>query len=176
MSEEQKPNGQDGPVADRPAMPEGYGVPKSETGMLPWSWARERLEEASLYWVGTTRPDGRPHASPIWGAWVDDAFWFEGSPLTRRGKNLAANPAVVVHIERGEDVVIEGVAEVVTGPDPELATRIVDGFAAKYESTHGYRPDPARWTEGGLYAVRPQMVLGWGAFPTTATRWRFGED
>ena len=176
MSDEQQPTGRTEPVADRPAMPEGYGVRKSGDGMLPWDWARERLEGAVIYWVGTTRPDGRPHASPIWGAWVDDAFWFEGSPETRRGKNLAANPAVALHIERGEDVVIvEGVAEEVTGPDEALAARVVDGFARKYEPSHGYRPDPSGWAEGGLYAVRPRTVLGWGAFPTTATRWRFDE-
>ena len=172
MAEEQASSGRGGPTADRPDVPEGYGVPKSDEGMLPWSWARERLQEAKLYWVGTTRPDGRPHASPIWGAWVDDAFWFEGSPETRWGKNLAANPAIVVHIERGEDVVIvEGVAEDVTGPDETLAARLVEAFAAKYD----YRLDPTGWTEGGLHTVRPTVVMGWGTFPTTATRWRFGE-
>ena len=142
-------------------MPEGYGVPATDEGMLPWAWAEERLVAAPLYWVGTTRPDGRPHASPIWGVWVDGAFWFEGSPETRRGKNLAANPALALHIERGEDVVIvEGFAEEVIGPDEALAARIVEGFAAKYEPTHNYRPDPSGWNEGGLYAVRPRLVLG----------------
>ena len=173
---EQGVKGQAEPAVDRPTMPQGYGIPATDEGMLPWDWARERLEQAPLYWVATTRPDGRPHVTPIWGAWVDNAFWFEGSPETRRGRNLAANPAVAVHVERGDDVVIvEGIAEEVTRPDPALATRIADAFA-KYRPKYDYQPEPTSWDEGGLYGVRPRVAFGWAEFPTTATRWRFGGD
>jgi hypothetical protein len=172
MSDEQQHP--QGAVRDRARMPEGYGVPKSDAGLLPWSWAQERLEQALLYWVMTVRPDGRPHATPIWGAWVEDRFYFEGGPDTRRGRNLAANPAVGVHIERGDDVVIiEGMAEEITRPDPALAARLVAAFGAKYEPKYNYRPDPALWDGGGLYVVRPRVVLAWGEFPRTVTRWRF---
>ena len=164
------------PRADRPRMPEGYGIPQGDEGLLPWSWARERLEQAPLYWLGTTRPDGRPHAMPIWGAWVDDAFYFEGGPDTRRGRNLAANPAIVVHVERGDDVVIvEGEARDVR-PDAVLAARVAEAFGVKYLPKYDSRPDPASWDEGGLYVVHPHVVFGWGQFPTTATRWRFPHD
>src|SRR5689334_7792282 len=78
------------PRADRPVLPQGYGVPADPAGMLPWSWAEALLSAAINYWVGTTRPNGRPHAVPIWGVWLDTAFWFEGGPTTRRGRNLAA--------------------------------------------------------------------------------------
>ncbi len=162
------------PRLTRPWMPKGYGVPDDEAGMLPWSYAGERLAGALTYWVGTTRPDGRPHAMPIWGAWVDDTFYFEGGPDTRRGRNLAANPAVVVHIESGEDIVIlEGTAEAITTPDPALAARVADAFAAKYLPKFGYRPDPESWNQGGLYAVRPRVVFAWNEFPKTATRYLF---
>ena len=33
------------PRGDRPHVP-GYGIPESVDGILPWSWARERLEAA----------------------------------------------------------------------------------------------------------------------------------
>ncbi len=158
-------------------MPEGYGVPENDDGLLDWSWAVERLVAAKNYWFGTTRPDGRPHAMPAWAVWLDGALYFDGSPETRRMRNLARNPAIVVHLERGEDVVIvEGVAEVVRRPDPALAARVVDAFAAKYLASHGYKPDPAGWERGGLYAVRPHVVLAWGQFPDSATRWRFPRD
>src|SRR4051794_36156625 len=112
------------PKAGRPYLPEGYGVPNNDVGLMPWSKPREALEQARLYWVSTTRPDGRPHAVPIWGAWLDNTFYFEGSPETRRGRNLAVNPAVVVHIERGDlAVMVEGVAEVVHELDPALFAR-----------------------------------------------------
>ena len=165
------------PRQTRPEMPEGYGVPDDTEGMVPWSWAEERLRDATNYWVGTVRADGRPHAVPIWGAWLDGRFWFEGSPDTQRGRNLARNPAVVVHVERGDEVVIvEGVAEQVGRPDPAFAARLADAFGAKYEPKYGYRPKADSWDEGGLYAVMPRKVLAWGAFPTTTTRFLFGAD
>ena len=60
------------PESSRPVMPAGYGVPESDEGLLPWSWAVERLESARNYWFGTTRPDGRPHAMPAWAVWLDE--------------------------------------------------------------------------------------------------------
>ena len=162
------------PEVSRPSMPEGYGVPSDAEGLLPWSWVEERLDAAATYWIGTTRPDGRPHAVPIWGAWLDDTFYFEGSPDTRRGRNLAHNPAVVVHLDRGDDVVIvEGTAEEIGRPARSLATRLAEAFARKYRAKHGYAPKPDTWDEGGLYAVRPSLVLAWSDFPRTTTRFRF---
>jgi PPOX class probable F420-dependent enzyme len=163
---EQQPGGDAAPAPSRPQI-EGYGIPASDEGMLPWRQANEWLERARLYWVATTRPDGRPHATPIWGAWVDETFYFEGGARTRRGRNLAANPAVAVHLERDDAVVLlEGVAEITT-PDPATFARIADAFTAKYK----YRPE----TGEGMYAVRPRVVLAWRQFPVDATRWRFGE-
>ena len=162
------------PRASRPRMPEGYGVPESDEGVLAWNWATERLESAVNYWIGTVRPDGRPHAAPVWGVWVDGAFYFEGGPDTRRGRNIAANPAVVVHIEQGDDIVIiEGTAEETASPDRSLAERLADAFGGKYEPRYGYRPDPDQWREGGLYVVRPRVAFAWSKFPGDATRFVF---
>jgi hypothetical protein len=162
------------PQADRPQMPDGYGVPAGGEGMLPWSHASTLLETAINYWIGTTRPNGRPHSVPVWGVWLDDTFYFEGGPDTRRGRNIAANPAVVVHVERDDDIVIvEGDAEAIPSPDATFAARLVAAFGAKYGPKYNYTPDPAGWEGGGLYRVRPQVVLDWQHFPGDATRWRF---
>src|SRR5215204_4536369 len=88
------------PQPDRPWMPDGYGIAKDEDGLLTWDYVTEVLKDALNYWIGTTRPNGSPHARPVWGAWLDDTCYFEGSPDTRWGRNLAANPAIVVHVER----------------------------------------------------------------------------
>ena len=40
------------PKASRPFMP-GYGISEGEEGLLPWSWAVERLEKSHNYWVMT---------------------------------------------------------------------------------------------------------------------------
>src|SRR6476660_6228604 len=86
------------PTRDRPVMPEGYGVPETDEGLLAWDWAVERLEQARNYWFSTTRPDGRAHAMPAWAVWLNGILYFEGSPLTRRARNVTANPFLVVHL------------------------------------------------------------------------------
>src|SRR5262249_59267329 len=83
--------GEPQPRASRPHIPD-YGIPDTPEGLLPWSWARERLEQALTYWIATVRPEGRPHMMPSWGAWVGDRFFFEGGPRTRRGRDIAPNP------------------------------------------------------------------------------------
>ena len=75
----------------RPHIP-GYGIPTHTEGLLPWSFALERLEKARNYWVATTRPDGRPHTVPVWGVLVDGVggffdFIFDDFDLTAAGAN-----------------------------------------------------------------------------------------
>jgi PPOX class probable F420-dependent enzyme len=134
------------------------------------------MSAARNYWVGTTRPDGRPHATPVWGVWVDETFYFGTGERSRKGRNLAAYPHLVVHLESGDDVVIlEGVAEVITDPDPDLSARIADAYASKYldpETGEEFRPGSAE----GMFSVCPRVVFAWleNDFPRTASRWFFG--
>ena len=165
------------PRPGRPNIP-GYGIPESQEGLVPWSHATEQLETARHYWMATVRPDGRPHAVPTWGAWVDGTFYTEGGG--RKVANLRANPHVVVHLESGEDVVIvEGVAEEISRPERSLFERIDAGYAAKY----GYKPsdnlsspEEEPYPEGGLFAVRPRVAFAWTRFPEDVTRFVFGDD
>lgn len=162
------------PIASRPLLPDGYGVPETEEGMVPWSWAVEQLTNARNYWFCTTRPDGRPHAMPAWAIWLDDALYFDGSPETRRGRNLALNPAITVHLESGDNVVVlEGEALEPGKPSRELALRMVAAFEAKYAESHDYHPEPTTWDNGGLWRLAPRVAFGWTAFPRALTRWRF---
>ena len=162
------------PVRSRPLLPQGYGVPATEEGMVAWSWAVEQLEQARNFWFSTTRPDGRPHAVPAWAVWLDDALYFDGSPETRRSRNLAANPAIVVHLESGDQVLIlEGEALEAGRPEPAFAQRLAAVYEAKYGQSHDYRPDPTTWDNGGLWVVRPKVAFGWTEFPRAVTRWRF---
>jgi Pyridoxamine 5'-phosphate oxidase len=152
-----------GPTASRPDVP-GYGIPKVRRGLLPWSHAVERLEAAREYWVTTADRDGRPHAVPVWGAWVEDVLLFGGGP-TRWARNLAANPEVVVHLESGVDVVIvEGRVTRTTDDDP-LSEAAQDAYEAKYQFRH---PPP-------FWVLRPRVAFAWTDFPKDATRWRFDQ-
>jgi hypothetical protein len=161
------------PRASRPHIPE-YGIPVSEEGMLPWSHVCQRMEQAINYWVATTGPDGCPHSTPVWGIWLDGTLYLDGSPRTRRGRNLQANPAVAVHLESGEDVIIfHGEAHQIRGLDnKELTVRIAATYAAKY-AYRGYEPAPDTWDTGGLYFVQPRVAFAWTNFPKDTTRFHF---
>lgn len=165
-------NGLEAPEPQRPQLPEEYGVPTDSENMLPWSWAVERLEKARNYWVCTVGPTGKPHAVPVWAAWMDGALYFDGHPMTRWVGNLLKNPAITVHLESGDEVVIlEGIVEDIAQLDRERAESLTQLFAAKYE----YAPNSDQWVESGLLALRPHKALAWGEFPTTMTRWRFSK-
>lgn len=67
------------------------GLPPEEgTGLLPWSWAVERLARSHDYWVATTRSVGPPSVTPVWGVWLDDGLWFSSSSdvSSRNSPNL----------------------------------------------------------------------------------------
>lgn len=153
---------------DRPHMAKGYGISDDPSqGMLTWEWARARLEASRNYWVATVRADGRAHAMPVWGVWLDDELWFGTDPDSVKGRNLARRADCVMHLESGDDVVIlEGSARV--NADPGTMRRVCDAYEAKYT----FRPN-----ESDAFRVfAPTRVLLWREqdFPTSATRITFG--
>ena len=150
--------------------PPTYKFPQTLEGLLPWSHALERLERAQSYWLATTRPDGRPHVTPLWGAWVDNAFYFDGLLTTQWARNLAKNPAAAVHLESGDDVVIlEGTVDDLE-TSAELGARIIQAWDAKYGRLH---PDPA---SNGIFRFRPRIARGWSTSSLKdGTRWQFEE-
>jgi PPOX class probable F420-dependent enzyme len=91
----------------------GYGILAADegTGLLPWSWAAERLERSRDYWIATTWPDGRPHVMPVWGIWRDRSLVFSSSRSSRKARNLAADPRCSLATEDPlEPVTVEGAA------------------------------------------------------------------
>jgi len=167
------------PTIDRPGLVAGYGLlPENEgKGLLPWSWAAERLERSRNYWIASTRPDGRPHVMPVWGIWTEGALYFGTDPASVKGRNLAANPAIAAHLESGDEaVVLEGIAEVVT--ERGLLARLYQRYAEKYAIALGPQTadDPSDYPY--TLRLRPRRTLAWleTDFPGTATRWRFGDE
>lgn len=155
------------PISSRPHMP-GYGIVEARTGLLTWERVSQQMAQARNYWLTTTRPDGRPHAMPVWGVWLDETFYFGTGRSSVKGRNLAHNPAVSVHLESGDDVVIlEGVVEEVS--DRLLLRHIYDVYGQKYKLDMS-----ANAEEGAepTYALRPTTVFAWleQDFPNTATR------
>ncbi len=109
---------------------------------------------------------------------MDETFYFGTGESSRKGRNLAADLHLVMHSESGDGVVIlEGVAEVITDPDPDLSARIAGAYASKYldsETGEEFSPGSAE----GMFAVCPRVVFGWleHDLPRTATRWFFGDS
>src|SRR5262245_37389231 len=152
------------PQAERPVSPPpSYGVPSEGGEFMPWSFVTGQLARAHNYWVVTVGRGEKPHSAPVWGVFVADDLFFETSPMTRKARNLARNPATVVHAESADEVVIvEGEARPFT-PPRETGARIARAFAEKYD---GYQPDPAEWADGALYRVEPSVVFAWRDMPT----------
>ena len=102
------------PQRMRPKM-QDYGIAEGDQGLMTWDWVRDQMATSRNYWIGSTRPDGKPHAAPVWGVWVDDTLYFSTGRTSRKARNLAANPAVVVHLESGDEtVILEGAVEPLT--------------------------------------------------------------
>jgi len=161
------------PRASRPYMP-GYGIvgPDQGSGLLPWSWAEERLRASHEYWVSTVRPDGRPHAVPVWGVWFASAVWFSSGLRSRHVRNLLADPRCVVTTnDAGEPVIVEGVAEIVI--DVGSIRRFLEGYNAKYEIDYGL--DFQEPSVNATVRVAPTTAFGLIEvdFTGSPTRWEF---
>jgi hypothetical protein len=158
-----------------------YGAPE-----IPWSFPRDILDggvfksASSGVFLGTVRPDGRPHAAGIGAAWHDGDVYFQTGPGTQKARNVAANPACTVAASLpGIDIVFEGEAERVSDADTLEAVAAIyrdggwpvqaegDGFVAPYSAPSG---GPPPWH---LYRVTVHTVFGVGGDPAGATRWRF---
>ncbi len=159
------------PSVMRPTFPEGYV--KNPKTFVTWEQVVQRLTEAHNYWLCTVRPNGQPHVIPKWGVWVEERFYFDGSPKTRHARNIAKNPKVAVHLESGNDVVIiEGHCEICAKPEAALAAQIAAAYTEKY-AAQGYAPKPTQWDDGGLFAVTPHTALAWTSFVDDPTKFVF---
>lgn len=153
----------------------GPGASEFRADMLSWEFVDSRMGAALNYWIASAGTDGRPHAVPVWGAWLNDVFYFVGAG--RKIRNLRANPQAVVHLESGDEVVIiEGDFGEISRPDPDFLQRLDGEFLRKYES---YRPSDHLENAGksgsplvGLFAVYWKTVIAWSGFAQNATRWR----
>lgn len=161
------------PTPSRPYMP-GYGTKGAAEGrgLLPWSWAEERLATSHDYWLATVRPDGRPHLMPVWGVWDDGALWFSSSKGSSKARNLTAEPRCSVATDNAwEPVVVEGVATAVT--DRDALARFIGLENEKYDTEFGVEfLDPDVNTTFRL-APTWAFSLTEDDFDGSPTRWSF---
>ena len=150
----------------------GYGIlaPDQGTGLLPWSWARERLERSRDYWIATTWPDGRPHLMPVWGVSRDRSLVFSSARVPRKARNLAAEPRCTVATDDPlEPVVVEGVATFLEDSS-EIAV-----FASAVNAKHGVEYPVSFYTAPENVCIRVDAVSAIGLveaeFTGSPTRW-----
>jgi hypothetical protein len=146
---------------------DGYGVPASSKGMLPWNWGLERLISSHNYLLTTVRPDGAPHVMPVWGIWLEDAWYFSTASTSRKSRNLEHNANCVVCNDNLEEaVILEGNAQRLA--DDKIPKQAFDDYKAKY----GWDLDPRR---GPVWKVGPKTVFAMPEkqFPEGVTKWVF---
>jgi PPOX class probable F420-dependent enzyme len=95
----------------------------------------ERLCKNLILWLGSVRPDGRPHLVYVFFLWDGKNILIFSQPNTQKIRNLQHNPNVTLALDDtkdGEDMVIlEGKAELLH--DPAVKTTL-PAYAAKYDS------------------------------------------
>jgi PPOX class probable F420-dependent enzyme len=158
------------PRAGRPLLAADYS--KFESGrrkLLSWKWAVDRLRRAHTYWIVTVRPDGRPHAVPIWGVWLDDKFVFGTDANSIKVRNLKADPRCEICLEENsEALTLEGEARQLE--DPATISKMARAYKTKYDWAIDLSAGP-------FYQIAPHRVLAYAEarFPDSATRWEFAK-
>ncbi|MBB5781291.1 pyridoxamine 5'-phosphate oxidase family protein [Nonomuraea jabiensis] len=152
---------------------------------LPWDRAHAVLTSSSgadiTWFLGTVRPDGRPHAAGVGAVWYDGALHFTTGPGARKTRNLQADPNCTISVRLdGIDLTLEGTAHRVT--DAATVERVAavyaelgwpataegDAITAPYSAPSA---GPAPWH---LYRFSMSVAFGVAtAEPHGATRWRF---
>jgi len=156
----------------------GYGFPEGSKGLLPWSWAEQRLKRSHNYWVTTIKPttgkpDGSPHTMVVWGLWQDGRFLFSTGSQSRKARNLALNPNCVVSTEHAQEaVIVEGVAEIA---DVAARRKLIPAYEKKYKFDLSTMKDDLLSMKEPVFAVRPRVVFAlWEKhFQGKSTRWKF---
>jgi Pyridoxamine 5'-phosphate oxidase len=109
---------------------------------------------------------------PVDGLWVDDVWYYGGSPETVHVRTVRANPHVTMHLpDPWKVVVVQGEVRV-SKPSPELAQRLADLANRKY-TEYGIEFEASSYAEPG--ALHPRRVIAWSSFPKDATRFSFAE-
>jgi hypothetical protein len=164
------------PKASRLHAP-GYGLPENAKGLLPWSWAEQRLKKSHNYWITTVKQDAplqpSPHTMVVWGLWQDGRLLFSTGSKSRKARNLAQNANCVLCTEyANQAVIVEGIAEIADVP---ARRKFIAKYKAKYNFDMSSMKDDILSMKEPVFAVRPRVVFAlWEKhFVSKSTRWQF---
>ena len=141
-------------------------------GHLTWSSVDRRLRSMREIWVATADAESRADAVPVWFWWDGEAVYFTTKASSRKARNIAAQPEIVLVNGDGADpIIIRGRAERVERSELE---RLDAAYAEKYVAPEsGERA--TIFVEGDVaLRVQPRQVVAWSyANVGTRTDWRF---
>ena len=155
---------------------------------LPWSRPQALLSAGIFFgrpsFLGTMRPDGRPHAAGVGTIWFEGGIYFTSGPGTRKSRNLAANPACTISVSLATiDIVFEG--EAVRVSDAATLEGVAarcreDGWPVQVEGdafTGPFNAPSAGPPPWHLYRFTfPTAIGNATAEPNGATLWRFEHE
>ena len=142
-------------------------------GHIPWANVDTRLRSLREIWVATVSPSGRPDATPVWFLWDGEYAYFTCAAVSRKARNIAHEPEVVLSNGDGADpIVLKGSAERVT--DPSELERVDAGYQEKYVDPGSGARATIFVADDHVFRVRPRLVSAW-MYATCANRtdWRF---
>jgi len=126
--------------------------------------AAQRLRDDQIVWLATVRPDGQPHAVPVWFLWDGERATVFSKP-DQKIRNLGQNPRATLHFNStpngGEVVILEGQAEL---PDETAAQALSPAYVAKYGEgikSLGMSPEAMAAEYHRVIRFLPEKVLGW---------------
>ena len=145
-------------------------------GWPTWSAIAARLAPARSYWLGTSNPDGSPHATPVWGVALDDRLYIYSERATVKARNLALDGRAVIHLESAEEVVIVHGHFDDIGP-PGDTPEVVEALSSKYDAAEDARYLPSHDESFDvLYLLRPEKALLWSLSNYDHTQQRWAAD
>ncbi len=144
---------------------ERFETPETKERQMPapemTPHVEQRLGDDAIIWLGTVRPDGRPHLVPVWFIWDGSTMLIFSQPGSRKVANLRRNPHVTLALETGgtgaDVIVIEGEAVLVDG----LAATAVPAYAEKYGEQMallGYDPESLAQAYSQAIRISPMKV------------------
>lgn len=107
------------------------------TGLLDLTDAKEahieeRLRENMIIWLGTVRPDGRPHLVAVWFLWDGETILIFSKP-DQKIRNLKQNQHVALALDDtrlgAEPITLEGEADLL---EHGAADASLPAYEAKY--------------------------------------------
>jgi general stress protein 26 len=146
----------------------------------PWAEVVDVLSKSELFWLSTTRRDGRPHVTPLPAIWLDGALHFCVGAAEQKAKNLESNPHCILttgtnRLRSGLDIVLEGTAVRVT--DTTRLQPLVALWKSKLDWNFEVGDGAFRDADGRqalVFGVTPTKFLSFGkGDPFSQTRYTF---